>query len=155
MTSVKFQHKTSNRLFNILFPRYKAKCVELCMRLQKNRIKHEMPSREYKKIRFIAVKAFFIVSVLSGLLQHKQAVTKAVICSQQVTSVSNTRWYLYNNIFANSTIANSLRETKDISILSAKNSLQNSVAESLIVKPTTLPAVLYERDVSGNKRGSK
>jgi hypothetical protein len=114
-----------------------------------------MPSREYKKkIRFIAVKAFFIVSVLSGLLQHKQAVTKAVICSQQVTSVSNTRWYLYNNIFANSTIANSLTETKDTSILSAKKSLQNSVAESLIVKPT-LPAVLYERDVSGNKRGSK
>jgi len=46
-----------------------------------------MPSGKNKKKRFIAQNAFFIVSVLSGLSEHKQAVTKAVICSQQITTV--------------------------------------------------------------------
>jgi len=39
-----------------------------------------------KKKRFIALNAFFIVSALSGLSEHKQAVTKAVIRSQQITT---------------------------------------------------------------------
>jgi hypothetical protein len=53
-----------------------------------NGIKHEMPSGENKNItRFITLIAFFIVSVLSDLSEHKQAITKAVIRSQQITNV--------------------------------------------------------------------
>jgi hypothetical protein len=52
-----------------------------------NGIKHKTPSGENRKIRFIALNAFFIVSVLSGLSEHEQAVTKAAICSQKITTV--------------------------------------------------------------------
>jgi len=59
-----------------------------------------MSSGENKNKTFIAQNPFFIVSVLSGLWEHKQAVTKAVIRSQQITTILNTRWHLQNNIAA-------------------------------------------------------
>jgi len=47
-----------------------------------------MPRGENKKKRrFIALNAFFIVPVLSALSEHKQAIIKAVIRSQQITTV--------------------------------------------------------------------